>query len=60
MIVDSGHDFPKEIKEKLLGYGEDMWLFRNQPGCPTTRALNSYRGDYRKYERSLGEMHGGI
>jgi hypothetical protein len=60
MIVDRGYDFPKEIEEKLLSYGEDMWLFRDQPGCPTTRALNSYYGDHRKYERSLGEMYGEI
>ncbi|KAF7776378.1 hypothetical protein Agabi119p4_4771 [Agaricus bisporus var. burnettii] len=50
MIVDKGYDFPKEIEEKLLGYGEDMWLFRDQPDHPTTRALNSYHGDYRNFK----------
>lgn len=58
MIVDKGYDFPKEIEEKLLGYGEEMWLFRDQPDHPTTRALNSYHGDYRKYERTLGGVRG--
>lgn len=47
MIIDEGHDFPSSIKEQLLRYGEDMWMFRKQPGRQTTRALNSYRGETR-------------
>lgn len=47
MIVDTGHDFPKDIEEKLRSYGSEMWLFRDQPSRGTTRSLNSYRGDHR-------------
>jgi hypothetical protein len=47
MIVDKGHDFPQDIEEKLLSYGHDMWLLREQPDRGTTRALNSYHGDRR-------------
>jgi hypothetical protein len=48
MIIDKGHDFPAPMYPRLLEYGSDMWIFREQPGSVTTRALNSYRGDYRK------------
>lgn len=49
MVVDKGYDFPDEIREKLLDYGEAMWMFRDQPQCLTTRALNLYYGDHREY-----------
>jgi len=48
MIVDKARDFPAAMYAKLLEYGSEMWAFREQPGSATTRALNSYRGDYRK------------
>lgn len=48
MIVDKGHDFPPVIRTSLERYGSEMWMFREQ-ACGTTRALNSYRGDLRKY-----------
>lgn len=47
MVVDKGHDFPKDIEEKLIAYGKDMWLFRQQFDRETTRAINSYRGESR-------------
>jgi hypothetical protein len=47
MVVDKGHDFPKDIEEKLIEYGRDMWLFREQPDRGTTRAINSYRCEVR-------------
>ncbi|EMD41032.1 hypothetical protein CERSUDRAFT_111603 [Gelatoporia subvermispora B] len=50
MIVDRGDDFPAAIQEKLDAFGEEMWLFRNNPGTETTRALNSYRGDHRGFQ----------
>jgi hypothetical protein len=49
MIVDKGEDFPQPIDAALKTYGESMWLFREQPGTATTRALNSYTGDHREY-----------
>lgn len=49
MVVDKGYDFPDEIREKLLDYGEAMWMFRDQPQTLTTRALNLYYGDHREY-----------
>ena len=48
MIVDRGGDFPAPIQAKLLEYGPEMWLFRDQPGRRMTRALNSYLGEHRK------------
>lgn len=48
MIVDKGYDFPASIEAKLLSYGSDMWIFRDQPDRLTTRALNAYRGEHRK------------
>lgn len=49
MIVDKGGNFPQEIDATLRTYGENMWFFREQPGDTTTRALNSYIGDHRKW-----------
>lgn len=48
MIVDRGHDFPADTRERLLEYGEAMWMFRDQPHRPTTRALNLYYGEHRE------------
>jgi len=50
MIVDKGYDFPEAIEKRLLEYGKEMWMFREQPHLGTTRALNSYRGEYRGFE----------
>ncbi|KAI0269250.1 hypothetical protein BC834DRAFT_865496 [Gloeopeniophorella convolvens] len=50
MIVDKGSDFPQEIDALLRAYGQDMWLFRNQPDAGTTRALNLYKGDHRDFQ----------
>ncbi|PFH52685.1 hypothetical protein AMATHDRAFT_2075 [Amanita thiersii Skay4041] len=50
MIVDRGHDFPSEIQSKLQDYGEQMWSFRDRTDRKTTRALNSYLGDYRMFQ----------
>ncbi|KAF8901708.1 Ribokinase-like protein [Gymnopilus junonius] len=50
MIVDKGTDFPNSIHERLLRYGNEMWMFRDQPHCGTTRAINSYRGELRGFE----------
>jgi hypothetical protein len=49
MIVDRGTDFPPSMQESLQMYGFEMWFFRDQADCVTTRALNSYRGDHRKF-----------
>ena len=49
MIVDTGSDFPQEIDAALRKYGESMWFLREQQGQTTTRALNSYIGDHRKW-----------
>ena len=48
MIIDKARDFPDAMYTKLLEYGSEMWVFREQSGSTTTRALNSYRGDNRK------------
>lgn len=50
MVVDSGYDFPGKIQERLLEYGEGMWMFREQPHCQTTRALNLYYGEHRDFK----------
>ncbi|KAI6047130.1 Ribokinase-like protein [Pisolithus marmoratus] len=50
MIVDRGNDFSKDIQDKLLSYGANMWHFRNHDDRGTTRALNSYRGDSRGFQ----------
>jgi len=47
MVVDKGHDFPKPIEASLVQYGQEMWMFREQPHHATTRALNSYKGEDR-------------
>ncbi|KAF9534408.1 Ribokinase-like protein [Crepidotus variabilis] len=56
MVVDKGNDFPRDIEEKLVAYGKDMWLFRDQPNRGTTRAVNSYRGEQRGFEYSTPRM----
>ncbi|OSX60360.1 hypothetical protein POSPLADRAFT_1147632 [Postia placenta MAD-698-R-SB12] len=50
MIIDRGHDFPEDIQKKLDTYGTDTWLYRDDQQRVTTRALNSYRGDYRGFQ----------
>lgn len=50
MVVDRGSDWPVPIQEKLDAFGPEMWLYRDQPDCLTTRAVNIYRGDYRGFE----------
>ena len=50
MIVDRGPDFPVDIERRLLEYGSEMWMFRYQPDHRTTRALNSFRGEHRRWE----------
>ncbi|KAF9485382.1 Ribokinase-like protein [Pholiota conissans] len=50
MIVDRGYDFPTDIQQNLLNYGDEMWLFRDNPLRTTTRALNSYCGELRGFE----------
>ncbi|KAF7301436.1 PfkB domain-containing protein [Mycena indigotica] len=49
MIIDRGTDFPQSIQATLDEFGSDMWHYRDHPG-KTTRALNSYRGDFRDFE----------
>ena len=49
MIIDRGNDFPAHIQEALDSYGPDMWLYRDNPNRSTTRAINSYRGEFRGY-----------
>ncbi|KAJ6629207.1 Ribokinase-like protein [Mycena sp. CBHHK59/15] len=48
MIVDRGSDFPSAMENKLAEFGQEMWVYRDQP-VGTTRALNSYRGDHRSF-----------
>jgi hypothetical protein len=48
MVVDQGHDFPPEVRDKLNTFGSDMWLYRQHDG-ETTRALNSYLGEVRGF-----------
>ncbi|KAL4241454.1 hypothetical protein ABKN59_000240 [Abortiporus biennis] len=50
MIVDRGHDFPMDIQERLDSYGEDMWFYRDDKSRGTTRARNTYQGDFRGFE----------
>lgn len=47
ILVDRGYDWPKPIEEELNAYGEAMWVYRDQPEHPTTRALNLYTGERR-------------
>ncbi len=49
MVVDRGHDWPSYVQKDLERYGSDIWMFRDQPDAKTTRALNSYMGDHRRY-----------
>jgi hypothetical protein len=49
MIIDRGTDFPPLFQERLQRYGLEMWLFRDQADHITTRGLNLYQGDYRKF-----------
>ncbi|KAJ7228851.1 Ribokinase-like protein [Mycena pura] len=48
MIVDRGLDFPPTMERKLNEFGNEMWMYRDQPKG-TTRALNTYRGDLRSF-----------
>jgi hypothetical protein len=48
MLVDRGNDFPEQVQNKLDSYGQNMWIFRNQPDRGTTRALNLYHGERRE------------
>lgn len=57
MVVDRGHDFPGDIREKLLEYGEAMWMFREQFHRPTTRALNLYYGEHRDFRYLTDRVH---
>ncbi|KAL1761399.1 Ribokinase-like protein [Schizophyllum commune] len=50
MVVDKGKDWPGHIEGQLNAYGEEMWLYRDQPDALTTRALNIYKGEYRGFE----------
>ncbi|KAJ7086671.1 Ribokinase-like protein [Mycena epipterygia] len=49
MIVDRGSDFPPSMESKLAEFGDEMWMYRNQP-VGTTRAVNTYRGDHRSFD----------
>lgn len=54
ILVDRGYDWPKDLDEELAAYGSEMWVFREQPDHPTTRALNLYTGEHRGMLPSLG------
>ena len=47
LIVDRGSDWDERVQRELEAFGKDMWLFRNNPEKPTTRALNLYTGQHR-------------
>ena len=48
MIVDTGGDFAKDMREALDAYGGDeLFFFREDASRTTTRAVNKYRGDLR-------------
>ncbi|KAJ7774357.1 Ribokinase-like protein [Mycena maculata] len=49
MIIDRGSDFPPSMETELAEFGDEMWVYRNQP-TGTTRALNTYRGDHRSFD----------
>jgi len=49
MVVDRGYDFPLSMQTELDSYGSDMWLFRDHPDIGTTRAINSYKGELRRF-----------
>ncbi|GAA5958664.1 hypothetical protein JCM8115_000317 [Rhodotorula mucilaginosa] len=50
ILVDRGYDWPKDLDEELAAYGSEMWVFREQPDHPTTRALNLYTGEHREFK----------
>ncbi|GAA6028422.1 hypothetical protein JCM8097_007023 [Rhodosporidiobolus ruineniae] len=50
IVVDKGNDWPKEVEERLHTYGREMWVFREKPDEPTTRALNLYTGEHRDFK----------
>ncbi|GAA6000030.1 hypothetical protein JCM10207_006020 [Rhodosporidiobolus poonsookiae] len=50
ILVDRGNDWPKAVEDELREYGEAMWVYRDKPDEPTTRALNLYRGEHRDFE----------
>ncbi|KAI0334711.1 Ribokinase-like protein [Cubamyces sp. BRFM 1775] len=50
MIIDRGNDFPVHIQEALDSYGPEMWLYRDNRDRSTTRAINSYRGEFRDFD----------
>ncbi|KAJ7095176.1 Ribokinase-like protein [Mycena belliarum] len=49
MIIDKGSDFPSSMESRLAEFGDEMWVYRNQP-VGTTRAINTYRGDSRSFD----------
>ncbi|GAA5936785.1 hypothetical protein JCM1841_006457 [Sporobolomyces salmonicolor] len=49
ILVDRGNDWPKEVEQRLNAYGP-MWIYREKPDEPTTRALNLYTGEHRDFE----------
>jgi hypothetical protein len=53
MVVDRGQDFPPSTQTKLDSYGSDMWVFRDHPDVSTTRAINSYKGDERRFSSGI-------
>ena len=53
MVVDRGQDFPPSTQTKLDSYGSDMWLFRDHSDVGTTRAINSYKGDERRFSSGI-------
>ncbi|SCV72015.1 BQ2448_4709 [Microbotryum intermedium] len=52
IIVDRGNDWSSlgSVEEKLLEYGEEMWVWRDQPGMETCKALNLYHGEHRDFK----------
>lgn len=54
--MDKGYDFPDHVGEQLVAYGEDMWLFRENPDRETTRELSLYRGERRGYAASFSPV----
>lgn len=47
LIVDRGSDWESSVQKRLEAFGPEMWMFRDNPGQPTTRALNLYTGEHR-------------
>ncbi|GJN90820.1 hypothetical protein Rhopal_003834-T1 [Rhodotorula paludigena] len=50
ILVDRGYDWPAEVERELETYGKEMWVYREKPDAPTTRALNLYTGEHRDFE----------